>query len=129
MPKDEPLPEREWPVHFPDDCPDNAALPTEQALYRLVCGDDRDWKSKTELDEYRKSPPCERASLSCFEEEGQAADLKKTFNDFDGHRIAMLMLEPKHGKMKRSGKRLGHVSLWLRAEFLKRVEEFVQWLI
>jgi hypothetical protein len=124
MGSEEPPPEREWPAHFPlDDCPDSDAMPTEGPLFRLVCGEPEDWKSQKELGKFLKHPECERASLSCFLDASNAADLRDALPKFENHKIAKALLEPKHGKLKRTGSRPGHVSLWLRDQFLKRAQE------
>ena len=122
MPED-PFPE--WPAHFPNNCPDDQAIAADGAVFRLVCGDDRDWKSAKELGEWTNPPECQRASLSCFLEVSDAADLRDALPKFENHKIVKAMLEPKHGKMKRGGKGT-HVSVWLRTRFLASVQELFE---
>lgn len=115
----------EWPPHFPDNCPDGSATQTDGTVFRLICGDDRDWKSAKELGDHTNRPECQRASLSCFLDASDAAELRDTLPKFENHKIASAALAPKHGKFRRTG-RGTHVSLWLRAKFLAIIQELFQ---
>jgi hypothetical protein len=122
---DEPTPEKEWQGHFPLDCPDDGAVPTNGLFFRLICGDHRDWKSAKELEEWLNHPECKRASLSCFSDVNDATDLRDALPKFASHKIARAILEPRHGKI-RPRESDSHVSLWLRAQFLAIVQELFQ---
>jgi hypothetical protein len=122
-PAEMPPPDSEWPVHFPPNCPDSDAIPTDGTFFRLLCGDETDWKSAKEQEKFLNHPECIRAGLSCFLEREQVAELRDVSPQLSEHKIARGNLTPEHGKIKPNGNRPGHHCLWLRTQFLERATD------
>jgi hypothetical protein len=106
----------EWPAHFPPNCPDNTANPTQSAVFRFVEECPEDWVSWLELGRGAGSD-CRRAALSCFISLQAAEDVRRVSPIHASKKIAKSDLTPAHRKIKQTGKDPEHHSLWLRTQY------------
>jgi hypothetical protein len=110
-----PPPPPEWPEHFPEGCPDSNYPETNGAVFRLVRGDDGDYKTQYELGGFADQDECRRKALSVYNARQHAEYALTVYTRYSG--IARADLITAHGRIKRTGQNRGHCSLWLRAEF------------
>lgn len=113
--------EREWPAHFPADCPPKNAAPISQPVFRFVESDPpipADFESYLEKGIGEGQPDCLRAALSCFLDKNYPIELRRVSKLWRRHHIATASLTAQDGVIKQTGKKPEHYSLWLRAAAL-----------
>lgn len=125
-----PAPPREWPKHFPADCPDTDAPDTNGDVFHFVFGDpNRDYKSAYERNLRKNALACQRVSLSCFIKWNDAVESRQIMQAMFGDaKIARAQLRPEHGKIKvtPTPTNPGHHSLWFRAKFYETRNELFE---
>jgi hypothetical protein len=124
MPPDETTsaPEREWPAHFPDGCPDANTPDCDSGVFRLI-RNANDWMSASERERYPDEPECLRASLSCYIDYDHTVRMRAIMKGRYGSAVMVRAdLTPSHGKMMAT-RGLGHYSVWLRAKYLENCEQ------
>ena len=105
---------KEWPAHFPVNCPPGDCPATNGPVFRFSTGNDaEDWDSWLERD-IGRGQKCRRASLSCFLSLEHAREVAALSNKFRDAKILRANLGPMDGKIKQTGRDPLHNSLWLR---------------
>lgn len=107
---------KEWPAHFPEDCPAHNTPEVDGAIFRFSTGSSDDWECAAELGRFTGLPECVRAGLSCYRNIEDLRKHAKVMPKFRDAKAATAQLLPKHGKILQTGK-VGHHTLWLRSQY------------